>query len=147
MILVIFGGLLMSGCGQPEVGLLNGQLRPCPSTPNCVCSDGEPSQPGFIEPLNYSCSPDEAWQLAKASVKSIGGQIDEDNMGYLHAIFISTIFRFRDDLELRQDTAHSRIQVRSASRIGYSDLGVNRKRVEKLRREFTSRVDTTTSTQ
>ena len=77
----------------------------------------------------------------------MGGQIEKDDGDYLHAVFISTVFRFRDDLELRQDAAHSRIQVRSASRIGYSDLGVNRKRVEKLRREFTSRVDATTSPQ
>ena len=145
--MVLFGGLFMSGCSQPEIGLLKGRLRPCPSTPNCVCSDDEPSQPGFIQPLNYSCSPEQAWKSVNAAVESMGGQIEKDDGDYLHAVFISTVFRFRDDLELRQDAAHSRIQVRSASRIGYSDLGVNRKRVEKLRREFTSRVDATTSPQ
>jgi uncharacterized protein (DUF1499 family) len=61
-------------------------------------------------------------------------RIRRDESGYLHAECQSRLFRFTDDLELRLDAARGVIHVRSASRVGHSDLGANRKRVEALRR-------------
>lgn len=60
-------------------------------------------------------------------------EIEED---YIHAEFVSFIFRFVDDVEFYFDNAKKLIQVRSASRTGYSDLGVNRRRIEEIRKQF-----------
>ena len=64
-------------------------------------------------------------------------EIVKAEMNYIHAIFKSALFRFVDDVELSFDDQRKVIDVRSASRTGYSDLGVNRKRVEEIRRRFT----------
>ena len=117
----------------PDAGLVEGRLRPCPSTPNCVCSEDEDT-PASIEPLAFEASAEAAWDAVKEAVQAMGGQIEKDDGDYLHAAFTSTLFRFVDDLELRLDEEARVIHVRSASRAGHSDLGVNRKRVEELRR-------------
>ena len=69
----------------------------------------------------------------------MGGKIEADQDGYLWAVFTSRIFRFKDDLECRLAAPENLIHVRSASRLGYSDLGVNRKRVEALHKNFEQR--------
>jgi uncharacterized protein (DUF1499 family) len=66
----------------------------------------------------------------------MGGKIQEERDGYLWAMFTSRVFRFVDDVEFRMVPTDGLIHVRSGSRVGYSDLGVNRRRVEKLRARF-----------
>jgi len=66
-----------------------------------------------------------------------GGRIEEVDDSFLHATFRSSLFRFVDDVSCRLDDENNRIHIRSASRVGYSDFGVNRKRVEQLRKQFT----------
>ena len=66
----------------------------------------------------------------------MGGSIQAEKADYLAATFTSSIFRFVDDLEIRIDTGQKMIHVRSASRIGHGDGGVNRKRVEHLENQF-----------
>jgi len=118
----------------PEMGLVDGRLRPCPESPNCVCSEyqGKP----FVEPLYFDESGEQAWERAKRVLREIGGRIKIEENGYLRAVFTSKIFRFRDDVEMRLEADKRRIHVRSSSRIGYYDFGVNRKRVEKIRQAF-----------
>jgi uncharacterized protein (DUF1499 family) len=60
-------------------------------------------------------------------------KVEED---YIHAEFVSSVFRFVDDVEFSFDKTKKLIQVRSASRTGYSDLGVNRRRIEEIRKQF-----------
>lgn len=120
---------------KPQVGLSNKQLLPCPSTPNCVCSE-YPGQNCFAEPIGFTTPSEEAWQRAKEIITAMGGRIVEDKNYYLHAEFTSRFFRFVDDLELRLDEKAKVIHFRSASRIGKSDLGVNRKRIDDLRSLF-----------
>jgi uncharacterized protein (DUF1499 family) len=120
-----------------DLGLENGGLRLCPDSPNCVVTEG-PS-PG-TEPLLFDGDAAGAWEAAKRSVEDIGGAIRQDEGGYLWATFSSKIFRFIDDLELRMDRQRGSIHVRSASRVGHSDLGVNAKRVEALRKAFRERM-------
>ena len=114
-------------------GIENGRLAACPDTPNCVCSEAPDEN---IAPLQFDGSAQEAWRAVREAVVQTGGEIVAVEEGYLHAAYTSRIFRFVDDLELRLDAAGSAIQVRSASRVGYSDLGVNRRRVERLREAF-----------
>jgi uncharacterized protein (DUF1499 family) len=117
---------------------LNGKLRPCPGTPNCVVSEGS-GKDSYIEPLTFSGEPGAAWEHAKEALTGLGGRIEKDTGDYLWATFRSRIWRFVDDTELRLDAAGKVIHVRSASRVGKGDLGVNRKRVERLRNLFKTR--------
>ena len=136
-VILIFIVLSTISCSQrPQLGLTHNQLFPCPSTPNCVCSEN-PVQKGYAAPLSFTGQPDESWQRARETVTAMGGRIVEENNHYLHAVFTSRFFRFIDDLELRLDETAEVIHFRSASRTGYSDLGVNRKRIETLRSLFT----------
>lgn len=119
----------------PKTGLAGGKLRPCPNSPNCVVSENDMAA-SRIEALRFSGATDSAWSLLRQVVERSGGIIREDRDGYLWATFTSRVFRFVDDVEFRLEAARGVIHVRSASRAGYSDFGVNRKRVEKLRAAF-----------
>jgi uncharacterized protein (DUF1499 family) len=121
-----------------ETGLLNGKLRACPGTPNCVVSE-DSGKDSYVEPLTFSGEPGAAWEHAKEALTGLGGRIEKDTGDYLWATFRSRIWRFVDDTELRLDVAGKVIHVRSASRVGKGDFGVNRKRVERLRNLFKTR--------
>lgn len=113
----------------PPLGLVDGQLRACPDKPNCVSSLAPASDSQHVIPPLPAVS----WNAARRAVEAAGGHVLQDNGDYLHATFTSRIFRFVDDVELCRDAPDGVIQVRSASRVGQSDFGVNRKRVEALR--------------
>lgn len=120
---------------QPELGLLNNQLRVCPSTPNCVCSEGL-IETSFVEPLSYSIAHAAAWDSVKQAVVATGGVVVSERDAYLHARYVTPMLRYVDDVELRMDEDKHVIHIRSASRVGYSDLGTNRQRVERIREMF-----------
>lgn len=120
---------------EPKTGLVAGRLRACPDSPNCVVSENE-TPASRVEPLSFEGDPRQAWDALRRAVEHGGGSIREDRNGYLWATFTSRIFRFVDDVEFRMDETRGAIHLRSASRAGYSDFGVNRKRVEKLRVAF-----------
>ena len=115
----------------PNTALIEGKLRPCLETPNCVSS--ETTGEKFIEPLSGTGSMDELWQAAQTAVVAQGAIVKSSQPTYFWATYQSKLFKFKDDLELRRDDAAGVIQVRSGSRSGKSDLGVNRKRVESIR--------------
>ena len=110
---------------------------PCPSSPNCVTSVGGTDPDRFVAPLRYQ----DAREHAKARLRIIlralpRTTIVEDEGVYLHAECTSLVFCFVDDLEFWFDERDAIVHVRSASRVGYSDLGVNRRRVETIRSRF-----------
>lgn len=119
-------------------GLKQGQLRPCPDTPNCVSSQSkDPSR--FIAPLDYTGSLEASQKKLLYILKSMRGvNIITEAKNYLHVTVTSRLFRFVDDLEFYFVEEPPGIHVRSASRMGYSDLGVNRRRIEKIRKAFAS---------
>lgn len=123
-------------------GLAEGRLQPCPDTPNCVNSEFVSDAEHYIEPLVYPA--DQAAQVLsrlKTIIQEMGGSIQAETADYLAATFTSSIFRFVDDLEIRIDAEQNTIHLRSASRVGRSDLGANRKRVERLKSSFLSKQD------
>ncbi len=128
--------LILSGCGRPETGLTNGRFAPCPDSPNCVssmASDGRRA----IEPIAYKGTRDRARQVMLSVIQSMKrSRIISDSENYMHAEFRSLIFRFVDDAEFFFPENTGVIHMKSASRTGYSDFGVNRKRLEKIRRRF-----------
>jgi uncharacterized protein (DUF1499 family) len=113
-------------------------LKPCPASPNCVSSSPAEDEAHRIEPLTWSGDLEQAKARLRAAVLSAGdARFVEESDTYWHVEFRSRLFRFIDDVEFLFDRDHRVIHVRSASRVGYSDLGVNRKRVDKIRRVFT----------
>jgi len=131
--------LLVMACAsrsKQAPGLANGKLSPCPGTPNCVSSE-DPAENSQIDPFTFEGAPEGAWSRLKQAILAEGGSIEKDDDIYLWATFTSRLFHFVDDVEFRLDAANRLIHVRSASRVGYSDMGVNRKRVEALRKTYT----------
>ena len=114
----------------PELGLEMGHLKPCGPKPNCVCS--EDSRPGHaIQPIAFRGTKAEGMaRLKKLLSAQPRTSIRAETDAYLHAECKSALFGFVDDLEFLVDESAHVIHIRSASRQGYSDLGVNRKRVE-----------------
>jgi uncharacterized protein (DUF1499 family) len=119
---------------RPEgLGVAAGAFAPCPASPNCVSSDAEDAG-HRVAPLPVVGTPEEAWRAARAAVAALPRtRVVVESDGYLHAECRSAVFGFVDDLELHLRPEAGAIAVRSASRVGYSDLGVNRRRVEALR--------------
>ena len=115
------------------------RLQPCPNSPNCVCSDA--SDRHGIEPIATNGDPQTTWRHlqdylnAQPDIKITIAQPD-----YLKVEAKTRLLRFVDDVEFELRAEVGVIAVRSASRVGYSDLGANRRRVEKIRRAL-SRLD------
>ncbi|HEX4879221.1 MAG TPA: DUF1499 domain-containing protein [Limnobacter sp.] len=130
---MFFGLGLYSQTGTPP-GLVDGKLRPCPNSPNCVSSESAPSDEHAIAaiPLVDKANPDPMARI-KDTVKLLSGEVLDSNETYLASTFTSSIFGFVDDVEFRYDPSSNLIHVRSASRVGYSDFNANRKRVEQIR--------------
>lgn len=123
----------LSRSALPTLDLVAGKLRPCPSSPNCVSSEGADADHAIaaIPYLRDRATSERAMLAALAALPRT--EIQRRQGDYWHITQVSGLFRFIDDIELRFDDAAALIQVRSSSRVGYSDMGVNRKRVEALR--------------
>lgn len=131
-------GSLLSFPGTPptNLGVKAGKLAPCPSTPNCVSSQSQDAQ-HKIDPLTYTGNPKTAFaDLKKLVEQQERTHIVKATDTYLYAEFSTPLLGFVDDVEFWLDRGHRAIQVRSASRLGESDLGVNRKRIEHIRRQW-----------
>ena len=109
------------------------RLKPCPATPNCVSSKaGDATH--RVEPFPFTGAA--ADSLARVKVAALSfprTRVVEEAPGYVRITFTSAVFRFVDDVEFETDDAAHMVHVRSASRVGSSDFGVNRKRVEAIR--------------
>ncbi len=108
-------------------------LSPCPPSPNCVSTEAI-DETHAIAPFQYMKSRAEAKEALKTVIAMLPRTklVDED-VSYLHYEFTSLLLRFVDDVEFLFDEATKTVRFRSASRMGYSDLGVNRKRMEQVR--------------
>jgi uncharacterized protein (DUF1499 family) len=116
-----------------NLGVANGRLAPCPSSPNCVSTQALDAS-HRMEPIPLAGTPEQAMQRIKTVVAAmprmkIVAQTDD----YLHAEATSRLFRFVDDVEFYLDADARQIHFRSASRVGHSDLGANRARMEQIR--------------
>jgi len=130
----------LPGGGATMASKAANKLAPCPDSPNCVSSLAKDKQ-HFIEPIPYdgetAVTRHELLEILNSFKRVRVVRRDED---YIHAEFVSFIFRFVDDVEFAFDDVKKIIQVKSASRTGYSDLGVNRRRIEKIRKLFEEEV-------
>ncbi len=125
-----------SGTRPVNLGIENGTLAPCPASPNCVSSQARDHRHA-IEPLPLRGPSPEAITELKRIIRSFRRtDIVSSTETYIHAEFRSAIFGFTDDVEFYCDEKKGVIHVRSASRVGHSDLGVNRKRIEAIRAQW-----------
>jgi uncharacterized protein (DUF1499 family) len=107
-------------------------LPGCPPSPNCVGSQNT-DEARAVEPFLFSGDPAAALARISEIITQDGGRLVRADAGYLHFEYRSRLFGFVDDLECLLNAPAGRIEVRSAARSGYSDLGVNRRRVERIR--------------
>lgn len=110
-------------------GLVDGRLAPCPDSPNCVSSEAGTDPQKAVEPL-----PAEVWEDIPGAIAAEGGKVVRQDEDYLAAEFTSAVFGFVDDVEFRK--SEEAVHIRSASRVGESDAGVNAARVKRLRAEL-----------
>lgn len=120
----------------------HGKLAPCPETPNCVFTQASDNT-HKIEPLSYSTDTKTAMIKLVESIRSMkGAEIVAQTENYLYAEFTSGFWKFVDDVEFSFDEENKLIHFRSASRLGKSDFGVNRNRMEEIRARFVERMKT-----
>jgi len=134
IILFVKLSIILSSCSG-VVPLTIGQFAKCPEKPNCVSTKNS-SIKNTIKPIFYKGSHENAKQNLLLAIKTFGSaKVKKELDQFIHVEFTSNIFRFIDDVEFYL-TEQGVIHFRSASRIGHSDLGVNRRRVEMIRIAF-----------
>ncbi|MCK4705373.1 MAG: DUF1499 domain-containing protein [Gammaproteobacteria bacterium] len=122
-----------SGQRPTNLGITDNKLAACPSSPNCVSSDASDERHKVLA-IKFNALANDAWEITKQTVVKLPRtQIVSETPDYLHAECTSAVFGFVDDLELQLRPSDGIISIRSASRLGHSDFGVNRERVETLR--------------
>ena len=126
--------ILLTSCAGTKPDSI-GQFVDCPDKPNCVSTKSDVTS-HKVSPLTYKSSLQEAKNKLIKIVKMLPrSKIINNNESFLHVEFTSQVFRFVDDLEFYFNEAGI-IHFRSSSRIGHSDMGVNRDRVEEIRLLF-----------
>ncbi len=142
MKLILFFVILLftkcSGKTPTDLGIRENKLKDCPPTPNCVTSFApQTDKEHYISPITYTVPLlEEHSRLKKVILAQPRTKIVEEKPNYIRAEFTSLLWRFVDDVEFLFDESLKLIHVRSASRLGRSDLGVNRKRIETIRSEL-----------
>jgi len=138
LLLVLRWGNSRSQPAHPP-GLNDGRLADCPNTPNCVSTQA--SDPAhIINPIPFTRSANEAQLRLEEIIHSLPrSRVVTRRPGYVHAEFRSFLLDFVDDAEFVFDDSKQLIYMRSASRVGRSDLGVNRRRMEEVRKRFENR--------
>lgn len=135
-------GLFLAACtgnSPANLGVSANELAPCPASPNCVSSDARDSD-HQVAPLQLAVPAAEAWQAVREQVSGLPRtRVVSETPEYLHAECRSALLGFVDDLELNLRRSEGVIAVRSASRVGYTDFGVNRDRVTALRNDLRNR--------
>ncbi len=141
----ILGGslfLLLLGCAgrKPmDLGVSQGRLVSCPKSPNCVSTQA-PDEKHRMEPFRYGTSREAARERMLDVLRSMPRtRIVETTDDYIHAECSTRIFRFVDDVEIFFNDGDRTVHFRSASRVGYSDFGANRERMEEIRNRFEGR--------
>src|SRR3954469_17998173 len=114
-----------------NLGVKDGRLAPCRSTPNCVSSQADPAdREHYIAPITFRGRVEELRRAVESMPRS---SVIAGERNYLYAAYRTALMRYVDDVELYYDERAGLVHVRSASRLGRRDFGVNRKRVEELR--------------
>ncbi len=121
-------------------GLSNNQLKPCPKTPNCLCSEYPDDQSHYIPPIKLNTELAELNNKIQQAIQATGGEVHEVRNDYIAATYTTLLFRYVDDFEVRINFDDHLLHIRSASRVGRSDFGANRKRIEAFSRVLNEKI-------
>ncbi|HWB13371.1 MAG TPA: DUF1499 domain-containing protein [Pirellulales bacterium] len=133
---IVLGFLSLLSRRPTALGAMDGRLKECPNTLACVSSQTSRVS-RRVEAIRFAGSAEEALEELRRVVDGLPNtRVVTRGDGYLRAECVSRVFRFVDDVEFLVDRERHVIHCRSASRIGYYDFGVNRRRVEEIRRRF-----------
>ncbi|RWZ55284.1 DUF1499 domain-containing protein [Halobacillus fulvus] len=122
------------------LGVKDGKLAPCPSSPNCVSTQAEDDSKKMA-PLPFVGDLKETKDHVSALLKEMDRtEVENETERYLHAVVTSKLMKFKDDVEFYFDEEEGLVHFRSASRVGYSDMGVNRKRMESFTTSYNEQV-------
>jgi uncharacterized protein (DUF1499 family) len=126
---------MFAGKPPTNIGVNNGRLTACPNTPNCVSSQAPANDAQHaIEPLPMRIDAATTMANLKQVIRAMPRtKIVTETNNYLYVEFTSKLMGYVDDVEFYLDNDTNTVQVRSASRLGQSDLGVNRQRIEDIR--------------
>jgi uncharacterized protein (DUF1499 family) len=132
LFLIVMSAVACAGHAQDSRSTTPNDLAACPDSPNCVSTKSK--DPGhMMPPLPYIKSGEESMNRLVALVREMKrATIVSATPSYLHVEFRSALFRFVDDVEFVLDDSARVIHFRSASRAGYYDFGVNRKRMKEI---------------
>ncbi len=133
--------LILAACASNQVttGLVDDRFAPCPNSPNCVSSDATDEE-HRIEPYRLTAAAEDAWHgLQNVLAAEPRTRLVEVSNTYLRVEVHSAVMRFVDDTEFSLRASEGIIAVRSAARTGYSDRGVNRERIERIRQALRAR--------
>lgn len=138
-IILILGGLGIASRKTPDgLGVINGKLKEVPKSPNCISSQAEKDNKiHYMPALDF----DGDIKKAKENIINIVNNMNNtvlisEEKDYLHFVFTSLIFRYKDDVEFYFDSEDNVIHFRSASRVGWQDMNGNRKRMEEITYEY-----------
>ncbi len=134
LVVVAFIVMGIQSRGGSAPGMSDMRLNSCGSNPNCVSSGAAFDDAHYVAGFTISAGEeDAAWTSLIEAIVADGGEINQNSPPYLAATFSSAMFGFVDDFECLIDRNAGLIHVRSGARVGYSDMNVNRKRVERIR--------------
>ncbi|MCV6601034.1 MAG: DUF1499 domain-containing protein [Cohaesibacter sp.] len=131
--LLVFGVMTFFNLSEPaNLGVKKNKLAALPDTPNAVSSQTD-KEDRFVEPLPFLSDGSASLERIKDILAQMSGIfIVEESNGYLRAVAVSSLMRYRDDVEFFFDAESQLVHFRSASRIGHSDLGANRQRYDAI---------------
>ena len=134
--LIALAFTIYSNLHAPTLGVTKGKFQPLSSRPNGVSTQA--TDPGkLVDPFPFKADTAQTMQAIKRALQSYGNyEIQDESSGYLRVVFITPTARFRDDAEFWLDDSKREVQFRSQSRLGYSDMGLNRARYEALRKSY-----------
>ncbi len=136
ILLFILG--LMSKSGTAP-GLVEGNLSKCHNKPNCFSTEKKDDTAHYIAPIKIPQDINielDSLHILKDTIRDMGGSIEDESQDYFASTFSSGVFGFVDDFEIRVDPKENLIHIRSASRVGRGDMGVNKKRIKLLKQLY-----------
>lgn len=140
LVVLAFGSIYIQNAKpQVDLGVDNGRLKEIPTKPNCVSSQTNQSDK-LVKPLVFKESLEETKKAVKEALEAYGAiVIKEETDTYIYAVATTGTMKYHDDIELYFDIDQEVVQYRSASRAGYSDMGLNRERYDAIAKTYNSK--------
>lgn len=132
LIVANFGFIFYQNTQIPDLGMEDGKFKPLSNKPNNVSTQTQNLEKK-VEPWPFKGTKEETMAAIKSAINSYGGaETQKENENYLYVVFTTKLMRYHDDAEFWLDDEDRLVHFRSASRAGYSDMGLNRKRYDQL---------------